>query len=58
MDIISELQWRGLLADCTDLEALSKRLATGPTTLYAGFDPTSDSLHVGTETVKMKSLTF
>lgn len=47
MDIIAELQWRGLLADCTDLDALSKRLATGPTTLYCGFDPTSDSLHVG-----------
>ncbi len=47
MDIIAELQWRGLLADCTDLEALSKRLATGPVTLYCGFDPTSDSLHVG-----------
>ena len=46
MDIIAELQWRGLLADCTDLEALSKRLAT-PTTLYGGFDPTADSLHVG-----------
>ena len=26
MDIIAELQWRGLLADCTDLEAISKRL--------------------------------
>ena len=47
MDIVAELQWRGLLADCTDLEALSKRLASGPTTLYCGFDPTSDSLHVG-----------
>ena len=47
MDIIAELRWRGLLADCTDLEALSKRLAAGPTTLYCGFDPTSDSLHVG-----------
>ena len=47
MDIIAELQWRGMLADCTDLEALSKRLANGPITLYAGFDPTSDSLHVG-----------
>ena len=46
MDIIAELQWRGLLADCTDLEALSKRLAS-PTALYCGFDPTSDSLHVG-----------
>ena len=47
MDIIAELQWRGLLADCTDLESLAKRLASGPTTLYAGFDPSSDSLHVG-----------
>src|SRR5436190_23046755 len=46
MEIIAELQWRGLLADCTDLESLSKRLAA-PATLYCGFDPTSDSLHVG-----------
>jgi len=47
MDIIAELQWRGLLADATDLPELSKRLAAAPLTLYAGFDPTSDSLHVG-----------
>jgi tyrosyl-tRNA synthetase len=47
MDIIADLQWRGLLADCTDLAELSKRVATGPITLYCGFDPTADSLHVG-----------
>ena len=47
MDIIAELQWRGLLADCTDLETLASRLTSGPATLYCGFDPTSDSLHVG-----------
>jgi len=47
MNIIEELQWRGLLADCTDLEALSQRIAKGPITLYCGFDPTGDSLHVG-----------
>jgi tyrosyl-tRNA synthetase len=47
MTIIEELKWRGMLADCTDPEALSKRLASGPTVLYAGFDPTGDSLHVG-----------
>ena len=47
MDILEELQWRGLVADCTDSEELAKRLATGPTTLYCGFDPTADSLHVG-----------
>jgi tyrosyl-tRNA synthetase len=47
MTIIDELKWRDLVADCTDTEALSKRLETGPTTLYCGFDPTGDSLHVG-----------
>ena len=47
MDILADLTWRGLLADCTDLEALRKRLAEGPISLYAGFDPTADSLHVG-----------
>jgi tyrosyl-tRNA synthetase len=47
MTILEELKWRGLLADCTDLGALSKRLEAGPATLYCGFDPTGDSLHVG-----------
>ncbi|HKB57387.1 MAG TPA: tyrosine--tRNA ligase [Lacunisphaera sp.] len=46
-DILAELEWRGLYADCTDREALAKRLAEGPLTLYCGFDPTADSLHVG-----------
>lgn len=45
--LISDLQWRGLLADCTDLDALSQRLDQGPVALYCGFDPTGDSLHVG-----------
>lgn len=47
MNLIADLQWRGLLADCTDLDALAKRLNEGPVTLYCGFDPTGDSLHVG-----------
>lgn len=47
MTLIEDLQWRGLLADCTDLDALTKRLNEGPVTLYCGFDPTGDSLHVG-----------
>ena len=46
MSILDELNWRGLVADCTDTAELTKRLAT-PTTLYCGFDPTADSLHVG-----------
>lgn len=47
MNILDDLRWRGLLADCTDLDALSQRIAQGPVTLYCGFDPTGDSLHVG-----------
>jgi tyrosyl-tRNA synthetase len=47
MNILEELRWRGLIADCTDAAALEKRFAESPTTLYAGFDPTADSLHVG-----------
>src|SRR3954470_9808308 len=46
MNIYDELEWRGLLADCTDKVELTKRLAS-PITLYCGFDPTADSLHVG-----------
>jgi tyrosyl-tRNA synthetase len=46
-DILDELAWRGLLAQSTDLDALRKDLDAGPVTLYAGFDPTGDSLHAG-----------
>src|SRR5687767_12306693 len=47
MNVFEEFQQRGLLADCTDSVELPKRLASGPIVLYCGFDPTSDSLHVG-----------
>src|ERR1700756_2782136 len=47
MNIFEELEWRGLIADCTDAAELQKRISTGPITLYAGFDPTADCLHVG-----------
>ena len=46
MSIWDELQWCGLVADCTDATELTKRLSA-PVTLYCGFDPTADSLHVG-----------
>jgi tyrosyl-tRNA synthetase len=47
MTLIENLQARGLYADCTDLGGLAGRLAAGPLTLYAGFDPSADSLHFG-----------
>jgi tyrosyl-tRNA synthetase len=46
VSILEELKWRGLVADCTDAEELAKKISA-PITLYCGFDPTADSLHVG-----------
>jgi tyrosyl-tRNA synthetase len=46
-DAIDELQWRGLIALSTDLDALRAELASGPVTFYVGFDPTAPSLHIG-----------
>ncbi|MCF8529657.1 MAG: tyrosine--tRNA ligase [Candidatus Nanopelagicales bacterium] len=45
-DIIPELQWRGLIAQSTDIDALAKATSS-PITLYCGFDPTAPSLHLG-----------
>lgn len=45
--ILDELQWRGLVALTTDVDALANALATGPITVYCGFDPTAPSLHFG-----------
>jgi tyrosyl-tRNA synthetase len=47
MNLLADLQGRDLIADCTDLDGLGRRLASGPITLYCGFDPSGDSLHVG-----------
>jgi tyrosyl-tRNA synthetase len=46
-DIIDELSWRGLVAISTDLDELRRALASGPVTLYGGFDPTAPGLHIG-----------
>ncbi|NUM72296.1 MAG: tyrosine--tRNA ligase [Ignavibacteriaceae bacterium] len=45
--IIDEMEWRGLIYQSTPLDQLKERLNQGPITLYAGFDPTADSLHIG-----------
>ena len=46
-DILDELQWRGLVAQTTDEDALRRALEDGPITAYCGFDPTAPSLHFG-----------
>lgn len=45
--LIADLEWRGLIAQSTDREALLEQLNSGPTAFYIGFDPTAPSLHTG-----------
>ncbi|MCC7260934.1 MAG: tyrosine--tRNA ligase [Candidatus Latescibacteria bacterium] len=47
MTLLEDLEFRGLVYQVTDREGLAQRLQEGPLTLYNGFDPTADSLHVG-----------
>ena len=46
-DIFEDLKWRGLIHQTTADDFLPGWLNSGSRTLYAGFDPTADSLHVG-----------
>ena len=46
-DIFEDLKWRGLIHQTTADDFLPGWLSSGSRTLYAGFDPTADSLHVG-----------
>ena len=47
MNVIQDLQSRGLIAQTTDIEALDALLNEQKIALYCGFDPTADSLHIG-----------
>ena len=45
--LLDDLEWRGLVAHSTDLDALRAALADHSTGFYVGFDPTAPSLHMG-----------
>lgn len=47
MDILQDLDKRNLIQQTTDRQALQKHLNENQVTLYCGFDPTGDSLHIG-----------
>lgn len=47
MDLLEDLQYRGLINQITDEEGLKILLAEESVKLYCGFDPTADSLHIG-----------
>lgn len=46
-NVLDELQWRGLVSQTTDIDALRAAFENGPVTYYCGFDPTAPSLHHG-----------
>ncbi len=46
-DLVDDLRWRGLIHQSTDDDGLPDWLAGESRRVYAGFDPTADSLHVG-----------
>ena len=46
-NLLDDLQWRGLVAHSTDLDALSAALQESSVRFYVGFDPTAPSLHMG-----------
>ena len=45
MNLVEELRWRGMLQETTP--GLEEHLSTGSAAGYVGFDPTADSLHIG-----------
>jgi tyrosyl-tRNA synthetase len=45
--LLEDLEWRGLIAHSTDLDALREALAQESVRFYVGFDPTAPSLHMG-----------
>jgi tyrosyl-tRNA synthetase len=45
--VLDDLEWRGLIAHSTDLDALREEMDAGPVRFYVGFDPTAPSLHMG-----------
>ena len=45
--LLDDLEWRGLIAHSTDLDALREALGRDSVRFYVGFDPTAPSLHLG-----------
>ncbi len=47
MNIFDELKWRGLIHQVSDEDKVREYLSTPGATMYCGFDPTAESLHIG-----------
>ncbi|PLT32263.1 tyrosine--tRNA ligase [Bacillus sp. V5-8f] len=47
MNLLKDLEWRGIIYQQTDEEGLESVLASNKISLYCGMDPTADSMHIG-----------
>ncbi|WP_026582523.1 tyrosine--tRNA ligase [Bacillus sp. J33] len=47
MNLLEELQWRGIVYQQTDEEGIENTLEKEKISLYCGVDPTADSMHIG-----------
>lgn len=47
MNLLEELQWRGIIYQQTDEDGISEVLDKEKISLYCGIDPTADSMHIG-----------
>ncbi|WP_316571070.1 tyrosine--tRNA ligase [Neobacillus sp. YIM B06451] len=47
MNLLEDLQWRGIIYQQTDEEGLRETLGSEKISLYCGMDPTGDSMHIG-----------
>ncbi len=46
-DLLAEFEWRGLVSQASSPQDLAQHLKSARRTVYCGFDPTADSLHIG-----------
>ena len=46
-ELLKDLEWRGLINDCTDLDGLGQLMNEKQVSLYCGVDPTGNSMHIG-----------
>lgn len=47
MDLLTDLEWRGIVYQQTDEQGIKETLAKESISLYCGVDPTADSMHIG-----------
>ena len=47
MNLLEDLQWRGIIYQQTDEEGIKETLEKENISLYCGVDPTADSMHIG-----------